>query len=182
MQRLETPFPDCLLLEPTAYRDARGFFIESWNQRVFEDLGLNVQFVQDNHSQSSFGVLRGLHYQVHNPQGKLVRVTRGSVYDVIVDIRRSSEHFGQWFGVELSEENQRLLWIPPGFAHGFYVNSPQADFQYKCSEYYSPENDRCIRWDDPEIAVDWPLAEGKPPNLSSKDAEAPLLRDAEVLE
>ena len=182
MQKLETPIPDCMLFEPTAHQDARGFFIESWNRRVFSDLGLDVDFVQDNHSRSSLGVLRGLHYQVNNPQGKLVRVTRGSVFDVIVDIRRSSESFGQWYGVELSEENQRLLWVPPGFAHGFYVNSEYADFQYKCSEYYSSVNDRCIRWDDPQIGIDWPLIDQQDPELSPKDAGAPLLKDAEVFE
>jgi dTDP-4-dehydrorhamnose 3,5-epimerase len=160
--------------------DDRGFFMESWNARDFSEIGIDAQFVQDNHSCSSRGVLRGLHYQIGTPQGKLLRVTRGSVYDVAVDLRRGSVYFGKWMGVQLSDENRRILWIPPGFAHGFYVTSDEAEFQYKCTEYYSAEDDRAIRWDDPGIGIVWPLLEGEPPLLSPRDAEAPLLKDAEV--
>ena len=182
VQKIETPIPDCILLEPNAYRDGRGFFLENWNARDFAELGITDSFVQDNHSRSTLGVLRGLHYQVGTPQGKLVRVTRGSVYDVAVDIRKSSPFFGKWFGVELTEENQRILWVPPGFAHGFYVTSEEADFQYKCTEYYAPENDRCIRWDDAELGIQWPLIDNEQPKLSPKDAQAPLLAESEVFE
>lgn len=164
------------------YGDDRGFFMETWNGRVFSEIGLDIDFVQDNHSRSQRGVLRGLHYQVQIPQGKLVRVTRGSVYDVAVDIRRSSPSFGRWVGVELDEDNKRMFWVPPGFAHGFYVTSDVADFQYKCSEYFAPEHDRAIRWDDPEIGIDWPLMNGAMPALSAKDQSAPLLSDAELFE
>ena len=182
MQKIETPLPGCFLLEPRVHGDDRGFFIESWNRRTFRDLDIDVDYVQDNHSRSTQGVLRGLHYQVENPQGKLVRVTSGSVFDVAVDLRRASPTFGRWFGVELSEANKKILWVPPGFGHGFYVTSPTADFQYKCTEYFTPENDRGIRWDDPSIGIDWPLVEGRPPGLSEKDAKAPLLEEAEVFE
>ena len=182
MQKIETPLPGCFLLEPRVHGDDRGFFIESWNRRTFRDLDIDFDYVQDNHSRSTQGVLRGLHYQVENPQGKLVRVTSGSVFDVAVDLRRASPTFGRWFGVELSEANKRILWVPPGFGHGFYVTSTTADFQYKCTEYFTPENDRGIRWDDPSIGIDWPLVEGRPPGLSEKDAKAPLLEEAEVFE
>ena len=182
MQILETSLAECVLLEPTVYGDDRGFFLETWNGRVFSEIGLDIDFVQDNHSRSQLGVLRGLHYQVQSPQGKLVRVTRGSVYDVAVDIRRSSPSFGRWVGVELDEDNKRMFWVPPGFAHGFYVTSDVADFQYKCSEYFAPEHDRAIRWDDPEIGIDWPLVNGAMPALSAKDQSAPLLSDAELFE
>ncbi len=182
MQKIETPLPGCFLLEPVVHGDDRGFFIESWNRRTFEDIGIDFDFVQDNHSRSTRGVLRGIHYQVENPQGKLVRVTSGSVFDVAVDLRRSSKTFGKWFGVELSEANKRIFWVPPGFGHGFYVTSETADFQYKCTEYFTPENDRGIRWNDPTIGIDWPILEGQEPGLSGKDAKAPLLEDAEVFQ
>ena len=177
-----TKLNDCLVLDPIVHGDERGFFIESWNSRTFSEMGLNIEFVQDNHSRSARGVLRGLHFQVNTPQGKLVRVTKGSVFDAVVDLRRSSSTFGGWFGVELSEENQRMLWVPPGFAHGFLVLSESADFQYKCTEYYSPRDDRGIRWNDPEIGIEWPMVEGVEPTLSEKDGAAPFLSDAETFE
>ena len=182
MKKTETRLPDCFVLDPMVHGDERGFFVESWNERTFAELGLNLRFVQDNHSRSGMGVLRGLHYQVENPQGKLVRVTHGSVFDVAVDLRASSDTFGEWFGTELSESNKRMMWVPPGFAHGFLVLTDIADFQYKCTEYYSPRNDRGIRWDDPDIGIQWPLEDGLNPVLSEKDRSAPLLSDAETFE
>ncbi|MHB8916088.1 MAG: dTDP-4-dehydrorhamnose 3,5-epimerase [Thiobacillus sp.] len=178
MQVIATHLPDVLLLEPKVFGDARGFFMESWNRQTFADLGLDLDFVQDNHSRSARGVLRGLHYQLNAPQGKLVRVTSGAVFDVAVDLRRSSPHFGQWTGHELSADNQRMLWVPPGFAHGFLVLSESADFLYKTTAYYAPQWDRGIRWDDPDIGVQWPLEIA--PTLSGKDQVLPLLRDAET--
>jgi len=178
MNIIETPLPGVLLIEPRVFGDARGFFLESWNRKTFAECGLELDFVQDNHSRSSRGVLRGLHYQLNIPQGKLVRVTSGAVFDVAVDLRRASPHFGQWTGVELSAENHRMLWIPPGFAHGFLVRSDTADFLYKTTALYAPQWDRGVRWDDPEIGIKWPL-EG-PPALSDKDRALPLLKDAEV--
>lgn len=178
MQATETALPGVLLLEPKVFGDARGFFLESWNRQTFAELGLNLDFVQDNHSRSIQGVLRGLHYQLNEPQGKLVRVVSGAVFDVAVDLRKSSPHFGQWTGYELSADNRRMLWIPPGFAHGFLVLSERADFLYKTTAYYAPQWDRGIRWDDPDIGVQWPL-QGVPA-LSAKDAVQPLLKDAEV--
>ena len=180
MRKIETPLSGCFLLEPVVHGDERGFFVETWNRRTFREIGIDFDYVQDNHSRSTRGVLRGLHYQVGNPQGKLVRVTSGSVFDVAVDLRRSSETFGRWFGVELSEANKRIFWVPPGFGHGFYVTSETADFQYKCTEFFTPENDRGIRWNDPTIGIDWPLIDGMEPGLSAKDKEAPVLEDAEV--
>ena len=180
MKVLPTDLPDVLLLEPKVFGDARGFFMETWQRRTFADLGIDHDFVQDNHSRSARGILRGLHYQIRQPQGKLVRVTVGEVFDVAVDLRRCSPTFGRWVGVTLSAENHRMLWVPPGFAHGFYVTSESADFQYKCTDYYAPEHERAVRWDDPELAIDWPLVAGEPPRLSEKDAAAPSLRDAET--
>jgi dTDP-4-dehydrorhamnose 3,5-epimerase len=174
MKLVPTSLPDVLIIEPRVFGDSRGFFLESWNRRTFADLGLNPDFVQDNQSRSAKGVLRGLHYQLRQPQGKLVRVIQGAVFDVAVDIRRSSPTFGRWEGVELSAENQRMLWIPPGFAHGFLVLSDLADFCYKATAYYAPEDERCIQWNDPEIGIRWPL-DGEP-TLSPKDrAGTPLL-------
>lgn len=178
MNVLETALPGVLILEPKVFGDARGFFMESYNRRRFAELGLPEEFVQDNHSRSARGVLRGLHYQIRQPQGKLVRVTRGAVYDVAVDLRRASPSFGRWAGVELTEDNHRMLWIPPGFAHGFLVLSDTADFLYKTTDYYAPEHERCIRWDDPDIGIAWPLT-GEP-LLSAKDREGRRLREAEV--
>lgn len=178
MNVIETSLPGVLLLEPKVFGDARGFFMESWNRQTFAEHGLDLDFVQDNHSRSAKGVLRGLHYQLNAPQGKLVRVTSGAVFDVAVDLRRSSTHFGQWTGYELSAENQRMLWIPPGFGHGFLVLSDSADFMYKTTAYYAPQWDRGVRWDDPAIGIVWPLAGA--PTLSTKDQALPLLKDAEV--
>ena len=170
MKVIATALPEVLIIEPKVFGDARGFFFESFNQRAFNHAsGLDVQFVQDNHSRSTKGVLRGLHYQIKQPQGKLVRVAKGAVFDVAVDIRRESSNFGKWVGVELSEENNRQLWIPPGFAHGFLVLSDTADFLYKTTDYYAPEFERCLAWDDAEIGIGWPLA-GVPPKVSAKDS------------
>lgn len=179
MEITETSLAGVLLIEPRVFGDARGFFLESWNQQRFSEAGLDLAFVQDNHSRSSRGVLRGLHYQLDNPQGKLVRVTQGAVFDVAVDIRRSSPRFGCWVGYELSAENHRMLWIPPGFAHGFLVLSDTADFLYKCTSLYDPPSDRGIRWNDPAIGIEWPDVDASP-LLSTKDAAAPLLANAEV--
>jgi dTDP-4-dehydrorhamnose 3,5-epimerase len=178
MNLIETSLPGVLLLEPKVLGDARGFFLESWNRQTFAELGLDLDFVQDNHSRSARGVLRGLHYQLNEPQGKLVRVVSGAVFDVAVDLRKSSPNFGQWVGHELSADNRRMLWIPPGFGHGFLVLSDMADFLYKTTAYYAPQWDRGIRWDDPQIGVAWPL-DGAP-TLSAKDQVQPLLKDAEV--
>ena len=170
MKVTPTSIPDVLILEPRLFGDARGFFLESYNARAFrEATGLEINFVQDNHSRSSKGVLRGLHFQDRQPQGKLVRVVRGAVWDVAVDIRRHSPTFGQWAGVELSEENHRQLWIPPGLAHGFLVLSDEADFVYKTSDYYAPQYERSIAWNDPTLAINWPR--DAPPRLSDKDAK-----------
>lgn len=170
MQLITTPLKDAFIIEPKVFGDARGFFLESWNRRQLAELGLDADFVQDNHSLSSQGTLRGLHFQTRHTQGKLVRVTRGEVFDVAVDLRRSSPSFGQWFGVLLSEDNKRMFWIPAGFAHGFYVTSPSAEFLYKCTDYYDPASEVSLAWDDPTLAIDWPLIPGQPPLLSAKDA------------
>lgn len=182
MKLVQTDIPDVLIIEPQVFGDERGFFIETWNAKRFADAGLGFDFVQDNHSRSSQGILRGLHYQIKHPQGKLVRVTSGEVFDVAVDLRKHSTTFGQWAGVMLSAENKRMLWIPPGFAHGFYVLSDSADFLYKCTDIYAPESERTIRWDDSELAIDWPLVDGKPPLVSSKDAKGVSFAEAEVFE
>lgn len=173
--------PDLILFEPTVYGDSRGFFMETFRGTHFEDLGLKVNFVQDNHSSSSKGVLRGLHYQIERPQGKLVRVISGEVYDVAVDVRRSSPTFGQYVGVNLSAENRRIFWVPPGFAHGFLVLSESAEFVYKCTEYYAPEHERSLLWDDPEVGIPWPL-DGIEPELSDKDIAGTRLVQSEVFE
>jgi dTDP-4-dehydrorhamnose 3,5-epimerase len=176
---IPTAIPAVLIIEPKVFGDARGFFFESFNQRAFSQAtGLDVNFVQDNHSRSAKGVLRGLHYQIQQPQGKLVRVVRGAVFDVTVDIRRSSPTFGQWVGVELTEDNHRQLWIPPGFAHGFYVLSDSADFLYKTTDYYAPEFERSLVWNDPKIAIAWPFS--MQPIVSAKDSQGMSLTDAEV--
>lgn len=175
----DTALPGVRLIAPRVFGDDRGFFLESWNARSFADAGLDLEFVQDNHSRSGRGVLRGLHYQLVAPQGKLVRVTQGAVFDVAVDIRRASPHFGRWTGHELSAENKAMLYIPPGFAHGFLVLSETADFLYKCTTLYDAASDRSLAWNDPAIAIDWPLA-GLAPQLSAKDAAAPRLADAEA--
>ena len=180
MKFTRTKIPDVILVEPDLYRDERGFLMETWHRKKFRDGGIDVDFVQDNHSHSGRHILRGLHYQIKQAQGKLVRVASGEVFDVAVDLRRSSPAFGQWVGEFLSEENKKMLWIPPGFAHGFLVTSESADLCYKCTEFYAPEYDRAIRWDDPDLAIDWPLPKGVEPILSDKDSEATLFREAEV--
>ena len=178
MKVLATSLPGVLLIEPKVFGDERGFFFESYNRRAFEQAsGLDVDFVQDNHSRSARGVLRGLHYQVQQPQGKLVRVTSGAVFDVVVDIRGASPAFGRWFGCELSEQNRHMLWIPQGFAHGFLVLSDSADFLYKTTDYYAPQHERCIAWNDPTVGIDWPLA-GTTPSVSAKDATGLTLAQA----
>jgi dTDP-4-dehydrorhamnose 3,5-epimerase len=180
MKVIPTRFPEVLLLEPRVFGDARGFFFESWNEREFERTGIRARFVQDNHSRSGRGVLRGLHYQIRQPQGKLIRVVAGEVFDVAVDIRRSSPTFGRWEGVRLNAESFKMLWIPSGFAHGFCVLSEFAEVLYKATDYYVPEHERCILWSDPQLDIDWPLP--GPPVLSAKDAAGPPLRDAEVFQ
>lgn len=180
MKVTKTQLDGVLILEPKVFGDERGFFMESFNQRVFDEaVGQHVEFVQDNHSRSTKGVLRGLHYQLQQPQGKLVRVTRGAVFDVAVDIRKSSPTFGQWVGVELTESNHRQLWIPAGFAHGFVVTSDSADFLYKASDYYAPAHERSILWDDADIGIEWPDIGGMP-KVSVKDAAARNFSVAEV--
>ena len=179
MKIISTQIPDVLILEPKVFGDDRGFFFESFNLRRFtENTGINPSFVQDNHSKSSKNVLRGLHYQIRQPQGKLVRVTAGEVFDVAVDIRKSSPTFGQWVGENLSAENKRQLWVPAGFAHGFLVLSDVAEFLYKTTDYYAPAHERCIVWNDPDLHIEWPL-DGHP-IVSEKDAKGNLLREAEV--
>jgi dTDP-4-dehydrorhamnose 3,5-epimerase len=172
--------PEVLILEPSVFGDERGFFLESWNARTFRECtGLDVTFVQDNHSRSTRDVLRGIHYQLVRPQGKLVRVVTGAVFDVAVDLRRNSPDFGRWVGVELSEENQRQMWVPPGFGHAFLVLSERADFLYKTTEYWMAEHDRGIAWNDPQIGIEWPL-QGRQPNLAPKDRLAPPLSTAQI--
>ncbi len=176
-----TSLTDILIIEPKVWGDERGFFLESFNERDFcNSSGLNVRFVQDNHSFSKKGVLRGLHYQIKHPQGKLVRVTRGQVYDVAVNIQRGHPEFGQWVGTVLSETNHRQLWIPSGFAHGFVILSDWADFQYKTTDYFDATYERIIRWNDPELNIEWPI--DFQPTMSHKDCHAPLLRDAELFD
>ncbi len=182
MKITPTAIRDVLLIEPTVFGDERGFFFESFNARAFREAsGLTVEFVQDNHSKSARNVLRGLHYQIRQPQGKLVRVVAGEVFDVAVDIRRASPTFGRWVGQVLSAENKSELWIPPGFAHGFMVLSDAAEFVYKATDYWAPAHERCIAWDDPTLAIAWPAAQG-PPLLSAKDAAGTPLTRAEVFE
>jgi len=176
---ITTALPEVLILEPRVFSDERGYFFESWNSRAFaEATGLSVEFVQDNQSRSRAGVLRGIHYQVVRPQGKLVRAVAGTVLDVAVDLRRSSPRFGRWVAVELSDENQRQMWVPPGFGHGFLARSETATFLYKTTDYWFAEHERTLRWDDPQVGIDWGLS--SKPVLAAKDAEATLLADAEV--
>ena len=180
MKKIDTAIPDVLLLEPRVFGDDRGFFYESWNKKTLASVGLDVDFVQDNHSKSQRGVLRGLHYQIKHPQGKLVRVVAGEVFDVVVDLRESSPTFGQWVGNVLSAENKRMVWIPPGFAHGFVVTSESAEFLYKTTDYWYPEFERTLLWNDPTVGIEWPF-EGAP-LLAAKDAAGALLQDAERFE
>ncbi len=179
MNIIKTNIPDVLVIEPEVFGDERGFFFESFNRRVFREVsGLNPQFAQSNHSRSTKNVLRGLHYQISQPQGKLVRVVTGAVFDVAVDLRKSSPTFGQWAGVTLSAENKRMVWIPEGFAHGFLVLSDSADFLYQTTDYYAPEHERCVIWDEPDIGIQWPLA-GKP-ILAAKDRAGRRLKEADL--
>lgn len=179
MNVIASELPDVLIIEPKVFGDERGFFYESFNAAAFaQATGVSTQFVQDNHSRSQKNVLRGLHYQIENAQGKLVRVTAGRVLDIAVDIRRSSPHFGKWVALELSAQNARQMWIPPGFAHGFVVLSDYAEFLYKTTDYYTPSAERCIRWDDPDLAIDWKLTEA--PTLSAKDQVGKYLKDADL--
>ncbi len=180
MKLIDTLIPDVKIIEPRVFGDVRGFFMETWSAQAFASLGLDLTFVQDNHSRSRQGILRGLHYQIQHSQGKLVRVTHGKVFDVAVDIRRSSATFGQWVGVELSDDNPQMLWIPPGFAHGFYVMSESVDFLYKCTDIYAPEYERSLQWDDPALAIAWPLVGGQVPLLSAKDAHGASWQEAEM--
>jgi dTDP-4-dehydrorhamnose 3,5-epimerase len=179
VKAVATAIPDVLVIEPTVFGDARGFFFESWNLRAFRDLvGREVDFVQDNHSASARGVLRGLHYQVLQPQGKLVRVVAGEVFDVAVDLRRASPTFGKWVAERLSAENRRMMWVPPGFAHGFLVLSERAEFLYKTTDYYAPQHERTLLWNDPALGIPWPLS-GEPV-LKPRDAAGARLADAET--
>jgi dTDP-4-dehydrorhamnose 3,5-epimerase len=167
---IPTALQDVCFIEPRVFGDERGFFLESWNAQTFRDAGLDLHFVQDNHSRSARGVLRGLHYQTEHTQGKLVRVTAGEVYDVVVDLRQSSPSFGRWLGVTLDAADHRMLWIPAGFAHGFYVTSDYADFQYKCTDIYHADSEVSLAWDDPAVGIEWPLSPDAPPQLSDKDS------------
>lgn len=181
MNIIPTKIADVLIIEPKVFGDERGFFFESFNKKQFQELtGINREFVQDNHSKSTKGVLRGLHYQIKQPQGKLVRVVSGEVFDVAVDLRKSSATFGQWTGVNLSSDNKRQLWVPEGFAHGFIVLSESAEFLYKTTDYYAPEHERCIRWNDAELGIDWQYPDE--PLVSAKDAKGTAFKEAEVFE
>jgi dTDP-4-dehydrorhamnose 3,5-epimerase len=178
---IPTSIPDVLLIEPRVFPDERGFFLESYQKKQFQEAGIQADFVQDNHSKSCRGTLRGLHYQIQQSQGKLVRVISGEVFDVVVDLRKHSPTFGQWVGDTLSAENKRMLWVPEGFGHGFYVISLEAEVLYKASDYYAPQWERCILWNDPAIGIQWPL-KGEAPILSAKDAQGKLLAEAEVFD
>ena len=179
MKIIVSDIPDILVFEPTVYSDGRGYFMETWRQSVFDAQGIGAGFVQDNQSNSNRGTLRGLHYQLNRPQGKLARVVSGEVFDVAVDLRKSSAYFGRWIGILLSAENKKQLWIPPGFAHGFYVMSESAELLYKCTDYYDPEDDRSLLWNDETVGIDWPLLDSRP-MLSDKDKNAPRLLEATV--
>lgn len=179
MKFIATAIPEVVVIEPTVFTDPRGYFLETWRAQRFRDAGIDATFVQDNHSESAKDVLRGLHYQLDHPQGKLVRVVTGAVFDVAVDLRQSASTFGQWVGIELSETNHRMLWVPPGFAHGFYTLMGPAHFLYKCTDYYTPDDERCIRWDDPELGITWPVTNGRAPIVGAKDQLGIAFRDAE---
>lgn len=182
MEFVPTELPEVVLIKPRVFGDERGFFMETWHARRFADAGIPASFVQDNHSRSAKHILRGLHYQIRQPQGKLVRVVAGAVFDVVVDMRRSSPTFGRWAGVELSATNHQMLWIPPGFAHGFLVLSDAADFVYKCTEFWAPEHERSLLWNDADVGIEWPLPAGVPPILSAKDAAGSYFKNAECFE
>ncbi len=180
MEVVPSRLPDVLVIKPAIFEDPRGFFMESWNSKAFEEAGIDAAFVQDNYSSSVAGTVRGLHYQIEQAQGKLVWVVKGEVFDVVVDLRKSSPDFGQWAGELLSANNRKQMWIPPGFAHGFLVLSATADFQYKCTDYYAPEHERTLQWNDPDIGIEWPLLDEEKPILSSKDQAGVPLRSADV--
>jgi dTDP-4-dehydrorhamnose 3,5-epimerase len=179
MKFISTPLHGVVLIEPQVFGDSRGFFLESWHKQKFADAGIDAEFVQDNHSRSSQWTLRGLHFQKPNAQGKLVRVTRGSVFDAMVDMRRSSPSYAAWWGTELSADNHRMLWVPAGLAHGILITSETADFLYKCTALYSPSDEKTLAWNDPKIGVQWPLPGGVAPKLSAKDAAGTLFADLE---
>ena len=179
MKFTATTIPDVIIIEPQVFGDQRGFFMETWRQDKFKEAGIPSEFIQDNHSSSSQGILRGLHYQIQQAQGKLVRVIKGEVYDVAVDMRLSSPSFGQWVGETLTAENKKMLWVPPGFAHGFYVTSPQAEFVYKCTDYYAPEHERSLLWNDKDLNINWPILQGTEPKLSEKDTKGIKFKEAE---
>jgi len=177
-----TALPEVLLVKPRVLRDDRGYFFESWQERQFAEAGINARFVQDNHSHSVRHTLRGLHYQIRQPQGKLVRAARGAIFDVAVDIRRGSPRFGRWIGVTLDDRSHHMLWVPAGFAHGYLTLSDEADVLYKCTDFYAPQHERGLRWNDAALAIDWPLPSGQSPLLSAKDAVASMLEAAELYE
>lgn len=182
MEFVPTALPDVILIKPRVHGDTRGFFAETWHEKRFAEAGISASFVQDNHSRSARHILRGLHYQIQQPQGKLVRVVSGTVFDVAVDLRKSSTTFGRWVGVELSAENHRILWVPPGFAHGFVVLSESADFVYKCTDFWAPTHERSLLWNDPDLGIEWPLPSGVVPLLSPKDAAGVPFKNAECFE
>jgi dTDP-4-dehydrorhamnose 3,5-epimerase len=182
MKFIAQKIPDVVLIEPKIFEDSRGFFLETYRQQLFAEAGITARFIQDNHSCSQQGVLRGLHYQIRYPQGKLMRVIFGEIFDVAVDIRKSSPTFGQWVGVRLSAQNKNQLWIPPGFAHGFYVISESAEVTYKVDDQYAPEWERSVLWNDPEIGIEWPILNGTTPTMSQKDMVASPLKDADVFQ
>jgi dTDP-4-dehydrorhamnose 3,5-epimerase len=181
MEFEKTRIPDVVLIKPRVFGDARGYFLETWQAANFAAAGLQMKFVQDNHSHSQQWILRGLHYQLEQAQGKLVRVARGAVFDVAVDVRANSPTLGQWVGAELSDTNHHMLWVPPGFAHGFLALTNEVDFLYKCTDYYAPAHERVIRWDDPDIGIEWPLPAGVQPQLAARDAKGGAFRSAEYL-
>lgn len=180
MEFVPTRLPEVVLIKPKLYGDSRGYFLESWQQGKFAAAGIDAHFVQDNHSHSSQWILRGMHYQIQQTQGKLVRVARGAVYDVAIDVRRSSPRFGQWVGVELNDTNHHMMWVPPGFAHGFLALSDHVDFLYKCTDLYAPQHERTIRWNDSAVGIEWPLPAGVTPQLAARDAQASGINDVEV--
>jgi dTDP-4-dehydrorhamnose 3,5-epimerase len=182
MEFTATQIPDVIVIDPVVFEDPRGFFMETWQARKFKDAGIDASFVQDSQSRSAQGTVRGLHYQIEQAQGKLIRVIQGEAFDVLVDLRKSSPTFGQWVGEVLSAGNRRIIWVPPGFAHGFQVLSDSADFEYRCTDYYAPEHERTILWNDPDLGIDWPLQDGQEPLMSEKDLAGVALKDAEVYE
>jgi dTDP-4-dehydrorhamnose 3,5-epimerase len=181
MEFVRTRIPEVVLIKPRVFGDGRGYFLETWQAAKFHEAGIDAAFVQDNHSQSGQWILRGLHFQVQQVQGKLVRVARGAVFDVAVDVRAGSATLGQWVGVELSATNHHMLWVPPGFAHGFLTLTDDVDFIYKCTDYYAPQHERSIRWDDPDLGIEWPLPAGVAPQLSARDSQAGAFRGSELL-